>query len=94
MDRVVCKSLSRYSSTTSLTFFLVLDEWAFALKSEDQLLLHMNHNVPDRDIKLAGAWSSTEYPLNDRARLRTLMEDIDVRKMDPAEIIKRMPLPK
>ncbi|WVF71477.1 hypothetical protein IAT40_006283 [Kwoniella sp. CBS 6097] len=73
-----------------------LDEWAFELKSPDQLVLHIGHTIPDRLEQLASAFAwawSDQYPLDDRPTLIELIKEIDVRVVDPGEITKVMPLP-
>jgi len=58
------------------------------------MVLHVNHLTKDRHRTLAEAWSSSEYPLDDRASLQELVLEIDVRVRDPGPIIAKMPLPR
>jgi hypothetical protein len=57
------------------------------------MILHVNHHAKHRYEWLASAWSSIEYPLNDRPKLQELLKEVDVRERDPAGIIAKMPLP-
>jgi hypothetical protein len=71
----------------------VLDEWAFKLKSPDQMILHMNHLEPDRDEQLAQAWVWNEtYPLDDREKLAVLLKQVDIRRGSATAITEQMPL--
>jgi len=89
MDRVACEFQPPPPANVT-----VIDEWALELKREDQILLHFDHHTRNRDKTSARYWFSNEYPLHDRKRLRQLLEEVDVRMIDPAAITKKMPSPR
>jgi hypothetical protein len=72
----------------------VIDEWSFELRSQDQMILHIGHTIPDREHQLAAAWPwEDKYPIHDRIRLAALLEEVDIRGVSADPIASKMPLP-
>lgn len=104
-DRAVCESQRRVPvGHSELTQPLVLaDEWQFEERHPDtQMVLHKNHMQRDRVRSLAAKWvwdrpretpsgeSMAQVRLDDRAALKRVLDEMDVRHVDPSVFAEQM----
>lgn len=90
--KIICECTSGREVAVAETppFAVLEDEWQFEDHDPDQVVVHMNHWRTNRFGRLAKYWKWPDYPLEDRDKLRKLLKQVDIRKVDPNKIADQM----